>query len=76
MKQAEARKADVAYDVVSVIPATGDTVAQGLAASRGADNAAQVMQTMIGLGVADTRIHLGSRTELGLSESQVRVYIR
>jgi hypothetical protein len=76
VKQAEARRPNVAFDVVSVVSATGDTMAQGLAASRGAENAATVMQTMIGLGVADTRIHLGARTEAGLSESQVRVYIR
>jgi hypothetical protein len=76
VKQAEARRQDVAFDVVSVVPATGDTVAQGLAASHGAENAATVMQSMIGLGVADTRIHLGARTEAGLSESQVRVYVR
>jgi hypothetical protein len=74
--QAEERRPDVAFDVVSVVLATGDTVAQSLAASRGADDAAQVMQAMIALGVPDTRIHLGTRTELGLTERQVRVYIR
>jgi hypothetical protein len=74
--QAEERRPDVSFDVVSVVLASGDTVAQSLAASHGADDAAQVMQAMMALGVPDTRIHLGTRTELGLSERQVRVYIR
>jgi hypothetical protein len=74
--QAQERRPDVAFDVVSVVQASGDTVAQSLAASRGADDAAQVMQAMMALGVPDTRIHLGTRTELGLPERQVRVYIR
>jgi hypothetical protein len=76
VKQAEDRRPDVSFDVISVVLASGDTVAQSLAASRGADDAAQVMQAMIALGVPDTRIHLGARTELGLTERQVRVYIR
>jgi ABC-type glycerol-3-phosphate transport system substrate-binding protein len=76
VQQAEERRPDVAFDVVSAVPATGDTVAQSLAASRGGDDAAQVMQAMMALGVPDTRIHLGARTEAGLSERQVRVYIR
>jgi hypothetical protein len=74
--QAEARRPDVAFDVISVVLASGNTVAQSLAASRGADDAAQVMQAMMALGVPDTRIHLGARAELGLTERQVRVYIR
>jgi hypothetical protein len=76
VKQAEERRPDVSFDVVSVVLASGDPVAQSLAASRGADDAAQVMQAMMALGVPDTRIHLGARTELGLTERQVRVYIR
>jgi hypothetical protein len=76
VRQAQERRPDVSFDVVSVVLATGDTVAQSLAASRGADDAAQVMRAMIALGVPDTRIHLGTRTELGLTERQVRVYLR
>ena len=74
--EAEARRPDVAFDVVSVVPASGDTVAQSLDASRGATDAGQIMQAMMGLGVPDTRIHLGARAEPGLTERQVRVYIR
>jgi hypothetical protein len=76
VQQAQERRPDVSYDVVSVVPANGDTVAQELAASRGSSDATQVMQSMIGLGVPDTRIHLGARTEPGVSERLVRVYVR
>jgi len=76
VQQAEDRRPDVAFDVVSAVPASGDTVAQELAAGRGRDDAAQVMQSMIALGVPDTRIHLGARTESGLNERVVRVYVR
>jgi hypothetical protein len=76
VQQAQLRRPDAAYDVVSVVPQSGDTVAQALAASRGSGDATQVMQSMIALGVPDTRIHLGTRVEPGLTERQVRVYIR
>jgi hypothetical protein len=76
VQQAEARRPNVAFDVVSVVQASGDTVAQELAAGRGRDDAAQVMRAMLALGVPDTRIHLGTRTELGVTERLVRVYIR
>jgi hypothetical protein len=76
IQQAQDRRPNIAFDVVSAVPASGDTVVQELAAGRGRDDAVQVMQSMIALGVADTRIHLGARTEAGLSERQVRVYIR
>jgi hypothetical protein len=76
VQQAEERRPDAAFDVVSAVPAAGDTVAQSLAASRGADDAAQVMRAMIALGVPDTRIHLGARTQPGLGERHVLVYVR
>jgi hypothetical protein len=50
-------------------------VTQELAAARGGDDAAEVMQAMMALGVPDTRIHLGARTE-AVSARLVRVYIR
>jgi hypothetical protein len=76
VQQAEDRRPDVAFDVISVVPIGGDTVAQALAASRGSDDAAQVMQAMLALGVPDTRIHLGARTEASATERLVRVYVR
>ncbi len=76
VKQAEQRRPDVAFDVVSVVPAAGDAVAQEIAASHGSDEATQVMQAMIALGVPDTRIHLGARTQPGLAQRQVLVYVR
>jgi hypothetical protein len=76
VQQAESRRPDVAFDVVSVVPGTADSVPEALAAARGGDDAAQVMNELIAMGVSDTRIHLAIRTLPGLQERQVRVYIR
>jgi hypothetical protein len=76
LQQAKERRPTVQFDVVSVVPEAGDLTAQTLAAKRGSDDAAQVMRAMIALGVPSARIHLGARPEQGLSERQVRVYVR
>jgi hypothetical protein len=66
----------VGFDVVSVVPASGDMTLQALAAKRGSDDAGQVMRAMMALGVSDTDIQLGARSQPGLSERQVLVYVR
>jgi hypothetical protein len=77
LKQAAARRPDSDFDVVASVPATGPVADQITAASHAAaTQAADVAHTMVSLGVAATRIHLGARPVAGQTATEVRVYIR
>jgi hypothetical protein len=69
VRAAEARDADVQYDVVSVMKDTSD-------ASLGQERATGVMRAIMRDRVPESRIHLGFRTDPALAEGQVRVYVR
>ena len=69
VRAAETRAPGVQYDVVSMLPAGGDTaVAQ--------QRAADVMRGIMAQGVPASRIHLGLRTEQADAAQEVRVYVR
>jgi hypothetical protein len=69
VRAAEARNADVQYDVVSLMK---DTSEIGL----GQQRATGVMRAIMRDQVPPTRIHLAVRTDPALAASQVRVYVR
>ena len=66
---AEARDADVQYDVVSVLKDTNEVAA-------GQERVSGVMRAIMRDRVPSSRIHLALRTDPGLAASQVRVYVR
>ena len=69
VQAAEARDADVQYDVVSVVKDTAQLAA-------GQEHAIGVMRAIMRDRVPATRIHLAVRTDPALAASQVRVYVR
>jgi hypothetical protein len=69
VRAAEARDADVEYDVVSVLKDTSEVAA-------GQEHAIGVMRAIMRDHVPAARIHLGVRTDPALAASQVRVYVR
>jgi hypothetical protein len=69
VRAAEARDADVQYDVVSVLKDTSDAAA-------GQQRATGVMRAIMRDRVPESRIHLALRTDPALAASQVRVYVR
>ena len=69
VRAAEARDPDVQYDVVAMLKDSS-----GLA--DGQQHAIGVMRAIMRDRVPATRIHLGVRSDPGLTASQVRVYVR
>ncbi len=69
VRAAESRRADVQYDVVSMLQDTSDI-------RLGQERATGVMRAIMRDGVPASRIHLGLRTDPTLESSQVRVYVR
>jgi hypothetical protein len=69
VRAAEARDADVQYDVVSVMKDTTEVAV-------GQERATGVMRAIMRDRVPATRIHLAMRADPGLAASQVRVYVR
>ena len=69
VRAAENRDRDVHYDVVAMLPKASD-------ASRGQQEAADVMRSIMRAGVPAARIHLALRADPTLSGREVRVYVR
>ena len=69
VRAAEARDAEVQYDVVSVQKDASDIAA-------GQRRATGVMRAIIRDRVSATRVHLGVRIDPSLAANQVRVYVR
>jgi hypothetical protein len=69
VRAAEARNADVQYDVVSLMKDTSDI-------STGQQRAIGVMRAIMRDQVPSSRIHLAVRTDPALAASQVRIYVR
>lgn len=70
-----ARKADVAFDVVTVVPATGTIAEQVAAADSIKADARSVARVISGEGVADDVVHLLVRAEPGVTGRQVQVFV-
>ena len=69
VRQAEARRRNVRYDVILVIKDAAEATAVQ-------ERATQVMRTIMAERVPAGRIHLGLRAEPAMPGSQVRVYVR
>jgi hypothetical protein len=69
VRQAETRDPRMQYDVIAMLPAGGDAVAEQ-------GRAADVMRAIMAQGVPATRIHLGLRSSAAGAPDQVRVYVR
>jgi hypothetical protein len=68
VQTAETRAPGVQYDVFAMLPAGGDT-------AQAQDSAVEVMRAILALGVPDSRVRLGLRTEPAGAARQVRVYV-
>jgi hypothetical protein len=81
VQAAQARKPDVAFDVVTVTtpagsePTTAPVEAEDSAAL-GRQEALGVARALIALGVGPSRITLGASKQPGLTAREVRVYVR
>ncbi len=67
VKQARARKPDVAFDVVEVVGSQPGEVGE---------EAAEVARLIVAQGVPAGRVHLQAQPETGAVGRQVRVYVR
>ncbi len=76
VQAARGRDAAVDFDVVSVVPGAGGAPGIAQAAQAGRADAAEVMRTMMRLGVPDTSIRLGARSDAAATVREVRVYVR
>jgi hypothetical protein len=76
VQMAEARKPDVRYDLVTVVPARGDPSDQVKAARQGEPDAIAVADEMINLGVDPTRMQMSARTDPRLNARELRIYVR
>jgi len=72
---AEARKPDVAYDVVTVVPAKGTPDQQIAAAEQAQHDATDVMDKMVDIGVRPERVHLATRTDPSITAHEIRIYV-
>jgi len=73
---AEERRPGAQYDVVAVVPVPKDPALQLRDLNQGRQDATGVMRAMMALGVPDTRIALGARTDPAITVREVRVYVR
>lgn len=76
VQDAEARKADVAFDIVSTVPQTGTPLAQITAAKALTPQAVEVGGAVQGAGVPASRVTLGAMVAAGAPGEQIRVYVR
>lgn len=76
VQMAEARKPDVQYDVVTVVPASGTPADQVAAARAGESDAVDVATEMNELGVDPPRIHMAARTDPNVNARELRIYVR
>jgi hypothetical protein len=66
---AETQAPGVQYDVIGMLPAGGDAVAEQ-------SRAVEIMRAIMAQGVPASRIHLGLRSEAAGSPQEIRVYVR
>lgn len=73
---ARARKPEVEFDVVSVVPAAGPPAEQLSRAEAGGGEAEKVASAITRRGVPARRVHLLARTDAAVVGRSVRVYVR
>ncbi len=71
-----ARKPDVQFDVITIVPATGTAAQQTEAAVGLIPDAREVARAINRDGVDDDRIHLLARADAGATTRQVQVFVR
>jgi hypothetical protein len=76
VQAAEARKADVAFDVVSVVPQKGTPLDQITEAKALTPAATEVGEAVQGDGVPPSRVSLGAMIVPGIEGEEIRVYVR
>jgi hypothetical protein len=76
VRDAAARKPDVAFDVVATVPQTGTPLTQITAAKALTPQAVEVGQAMQGAGVPQANVTLGALVAAGAPGEQIRVYVR
>jgi hypothetical protein len=76
VRDAEARKPDVAFDVVSVVPQIGTPLTQITEAKALTPEASEVAQAVAGSGVPAGRITLGAMVVPAIAGQEIRVYVR
>jgi len=76
VQAAEARKPDVVFDVVSVVPQAGTPLSQISAAKALTQQAEEVARSITGAGVPESRVTLSAQMLPGIPGEQIRVYVR
>jgi hypothetical protein len=76
VQAAQARDPNLEYDVVTVVPGRGGPVSDVQALQQSRQGAVEIMRAIMQLGVPDSRIHLGARTDPAATAREVRVYVR
>ncbi len=72
---AQARRADVAFDLVTPVPLSASLDSQQRAVTSGAQDAQTVAAVLQGDGIDAAQIHLGSRGDPGRPAREVRIYV-
>jgi hypothetical protein len=70
-----ARKPDVVFDVITVVPAIGTPADQVAAATGITADAREIARVISSEGVDDTQIHLSARAQGGVTSRQVQVFV-
>lgn len=76
VQAAEARKSDVIFDVVTVVPQTATPLSQITAAKALTPAAETVARSIAGDGVPQSRVTLGAQILPNIPGAQIRVYVR
>lgn len=74
--QALARKPDVRFSVVTIVPQVGSLDDQVAAIGRHGGDARRVASDILADGVDSGQVELGARAEPGVTGHEVRVYVR
>ncbi len=72
VSSAVSRKPGVMFEVVAVSPATGNALSK----SSAQNNATQIFQEMVEMGVGAERISLSSRTSPAANSAEVQIYVK
>ncbi len=72
VSNAVAKKPGVVFDVVAVSPANGSQ----LSAANAKNNATQIFQDMIEMGIGADKINLASKTSADATSSEVQIFVR
>lgn len=72
VSSAVARKPGVMFDIVAVSPASGNQ----LSAASAKNNATQIFQDMIEMGIGAEKINLSAKTSGDVTSSEVQIYVK